>query len=75
MILKKWKREKRKKIPLNVPFYIFLMFMGGGYYLLNRKGYSHTDAYADAADFLAGVFFGVAAFLAGVFFGEAAFFS
>ena len=34
--IEKMEREKRKKIPLMYLF-IFLMFMGGGYYLLNRK--------------------------------------
>jgi len=34
--IEKMEREKRKKVPLMYLF-IFLMFMGGGYYLLNRK--------------------------------------
>lgn len=34
--IEKMEKEKRKKIPLMYLF-IFLMFMGGGYYLLNRK--------------------------------------
>ena len=34
--IEKMEKEKRKKIPL-IYLFIFLMFIGGGYYLLNRK--------------------------------------
>jgi len=51
--IEKMEKEKRKKIPLMYLF-IFLMFMGGWLLLTKSKGFT-TGAYADAADFLAGV--------------------